>query len=98
MDTLNRLFGEEALMPHEEAHHEIARRFSLRALEALLVGIARNKNQIDNLAKPEDFIRERVDAFWRQQEVADMSASGLRGTTRLQRTIPFGTQWFNPNA
>lgn len=96
VNTLHRLFGEDALMPHDEAYAGIAKRFSLRALEALLVGIARNKEQIQNLDDPDSFLRERVDGFWREREVAELSASGLRGTTRIQRTIPFGEQWFSP--
>lgn len=98
VELLHRLYGPSALVPHDEAHAEIAERFSLRALEALLVGISRNKSAIVALDDPDAFVRERVDAFWRESAVADMSASGLRGTTRLQRTVPFGEQWFRPNA
>lgn len=96
IETLYRLFGENALTPHDEAYEGISKRFSLRALEGVLVGIARNKESIQELMSPDDFLRDRVDGFWRQREVAELSASGLRGTTRIQRTIPFGEQWFSP--
>lgn len=96
-NILDDLYGSNALIPHQNAHQGIARRFSLRGLEAILVGIAKNNNSISRLGNPKEFIKLRIDEFWRQQEVADLSASGLRGTTRLQRTIPFGEQWFNPN-
>jgi hypothetical protein len=43
------------------------------------------------------FISERIDSFWAQPEVVTMSASGLRGTTRLQRSVPFGKRWFKPD-
>ncbi|CCJ06114.1 Hypothetical protein BN69_0663 [Methylocystis sp. SC2] len=49
-------------------------------------------------ANPDQFVKDRIEGFWRERQVAEMSASGLRGTVRLQRTIPFGAQWFNPNA
>ncbi|MQM38899.1 hypothetical protein KBTX_02920 [wastewater metagenome] len=98
VDTLDRLFGDEALLPHRESHEAIARRFSLRALEGILVGIARNRGGISDVGEPDEFIKSRIDAFWRQQEVADMSASGLRGTTRIQRSVPFGAKWFRPHA
>jgi hypothetical protein len=70
----------------------------LRALEAIAVGLARNKSAIIAQVSADDFVRERIGNFWQQPQVFDMSASGLRGTVRLQRTIPFGEQWFKPDA
>lgn len=97
VNALDKLYGSDALIPHNEAYEGIARRFSLRALESILVGIARNKNLIADLEDPMAFIRKKIDEFWRQKEVADLSTPGLRGTTRIQRTIPFGDAWFRPN-
>lgn len=96
VNSLHRLFGDDALMPHDEAYHGIAKRFSLRALEAILVGVARNKKKIEELEDPDGFLRDRIDRFWRERDVAELSASGLRGTTRIQRTVPFGENWFSP--
>lgn len=98
VEALHRTFGVRALFPSLGAAGDLAPRFSLRALEAIAVGIARNKAAIMALGNPDDYLKDRVAAFWQQPEVLDMSASGLRGTVRLQRTIPFGAQWFNPNA
>lgn len=90
--------GEKALIPAENAPDGIAGRFSLRALEAIAVGVARNKVGIEAQVSPKQFVADKVNDFWQQPEVPDMSASGLRGTSRLQRTIPFGIQWFTPDA
>ena len=98
VETLRRVRGDTALIPPQSAAEGIANRFSLRALEAIAVGIGRNKATIMADANPDRFVTERIESFWQQPEVASMSASGLRGTVRLQRTIPFGTRWFNPNA
>lgn len=98
LEALNRVLGEDALIPPEDRAEGIAARFSLRALEGIAVGIARNRVAISALDNSDAFIRERVETFWQQQEVVEMSATGLRGTVRLQRTIPFGEAWFNPNA
>lgn len=73
-------------------------RYSLRSLEAVAVGIGRNLPAIQGLASPETFVADKISAFWDQTAVVGMSASGLRGTQRLQRTIPFGATWFDPNA
>lgn len=94
---LKRIRGEEALLPGEQAREGLANRFSLRALEAIVVGIARNRQRIEALSSTDSFIEEKLTSFWQQTEVDDMSASGLRGTTRIQKTVPFGTEWFKPN-
>jgi Protein of unknown function DUF262 len=98
VETLHRLFGERALLPPEDRPEGIAPRFSLRALEGIAVGLARNKAAILARGDSEGFIRGRVAAFWDQPEVREMSAAGLRGSVRLQRSVPFGSRWFNPDA
>ena len=97
INILDQLYGSDALLPHEQAYKGIAKRFSLRALECILVGIARNKEQISGIENSASFVKDKLDSFWLQKEVADLSASGLRGTTRIQRTVPFGEAWFRPN-
>lgn len=94
---LNRLLGKKALIPGTQARDGLANRFSLRGLEAIVVGIARNREAVEALPSPDDFVAAKIKGFWQQADVDAMSASGLRGTTRLQRTIPFGSRWFNPN-
>ena len=98
VDTLHRLYGERALVPPGDAPADFAPRFSLRALEGIVVGLARNRDAILALENVDDFIKSRIRDFWAQPEVAEMSAPGLRGTVRIQRTVPFGARWFNPNA
>jgi hypothetical protein len=67
-------------------------------LEAIAVGVGRNRVRIRGQNDVDEYVRSRVAAFWQNPEVAEMSAPGLRGTVRLTRTIPFGEAWFNPNA
>jgi hypothetical protein len=98
ISTLYRLFGDDALIPPDDRQVGIAQRFSLRALEGIGAGLARNKARILGLKKPDEFIKKKIGKFWQQAEVADMSASGLRGSVRLQRTVAFGAKWFDPNA
>ena len=95
--ALHRALDAGALTP-PEGLEGIAPRFSLRALEGIAVGIGRNRTAIENLSDPDDFIQQRVATFWQQREVTEMSAAGLRGTVRIQRSVPFGANWFNPNA
>jgi len=98
VEALYRILGDDALIPPEDRHAGISPRFSLRALEAIAVGLARNKDRIVAMPDPDAFITEKVSEFWKQPVVAYMSTPGLRGTSRLQRTVPFGVEWFNPDA
>ncbi|GHB68487.1 DUF262 domain-containing protein [Persicitalea jodogahamensis] len=97
VETLFRLFGETALIPPIGSPNSIASRFSLRALETIAVGMIRNYSSIKQLDNPDAFVKEKVVELWQQPQLAEMSASGLRGTVRIQRTVPFGSNWFNPN-
>jgi hypothetical protein len=96
IDKLERLKGGGALLPGND-NSDLANRFSLRALEGIVVGIASNKSIICSMTDSDAFINERIDGFWAQPEIETMSASGLRGTTRLQRSVPFGKRWFKPD-
>ena len=98
VETLHRLFGDRALIPPEDRPAGIAPRFSLKALEGICVGVARHKDAILATEDPDGFVRGKVEGFWHQPEVAEMSSPGLRGSVRLQRSVAFGSRWFNPNA
>jgi hypothetical protein len=98
LETLHSALGKSALIPPDSTAEEVAQRFSMRALECIVVGIARNKSTLDKKKDLKSFIKARVKSFWKQKKVAEMSSTGLRGTTRLQRTIPFGEKWFKVNA
>lgn len=96
VDLLYDTFGAKALFPSAGKQAQQGVRFSLRALEAIFIGILRNADEIFSQIDPSAFIENKVENFWLQPQVPPMSASGLRGTQRLQRTIPFGVQWFKP--
>lgn len=97
IDILFETFGDEALLPKDGAPKDIANRFSLRALEAIFVGVSRNIEKIQRSKNPKEFVTEKVKSFWAQDDVKGMSSPGLTGTQRLKRTIPFGTKWFAPD-
>lgn len=97
VSKLHRLLGDDALIPPNDRIAGIAPRFSLRALEGIAAGLIRNRVAIEALSNSDEYIIERVKQFWLQPEAVEMSTAGLRGTVRLQRSVPFGTSWFNPN-
>jgi hypothetical protein len=56
--------------------------------------VAKNIDHIRAKQHPVRFIRGRIDDFWQDPAINDFFVAGLRGTVRIQRTIPFGQAWF----
>lgn len=98
VSILHMLLGDSALTPPDDRLAGIAPRFSLRALEGIVVGLARNRDAILGSENPNEFVRSKVAGFWLQPDITTMSSPGLRGTVRLQRSVAFGAQWFQPDA
>ena len=71
-----------------------AGRVGLAAFECIAIGIAKNIASIESKASPGDYVKQRIAEFWESPDVHDFFVPGLRGTVRLQRTIPFGAKWF----
>lgn len=102
-DLLNRTFhllndaaGANALRRfHNGAHIGKA---GLVGLEGIAVGVAKNLDAILAFGPKgaTDFVREKLQTFWTQPQCASFTSPGLRGTSRIQRTIPFGEVWFRP--
>jgi len=67
-------------------------------LEGIAVGVASNLNAILALGRDGaiNHVREKMHSFWVQPEALGFTSPGLRGTTRIQRTVPFGVEWFRP--
>lgn len=102
-DQLNRTFK----LLDEVAGNNALRRFQnggyvgkvgLVGLEGIAVGIAKNLDVILALGPEEAkaFVKQKTEGFWSQQQAANFTSPGLRGTIRIQRTVPFGEAWFHP--
>lgn len=91
---LNEVAGKDALRRFEKGQH--SGKVGLVGLEGIAVGVAKNLVAINALPAPQDFVREKIRSFWEQEEASNFTSPGLRGTTRIQRTVPFGERWFRP--
>ena len=91
---LDAVAGKDALRRFENGHH--TGKVGLVGLEGIAVGVAKNLDAILALKSPHNFVREKIRAFWDQPQAANFTSPGLRGTTRIQRTVPFGKAWFRP--
>jgi hypothetical protein len=85
-------YGRDALRRRDDGH--AVGRVGLAAFEVIAVGVARNVAGIQNRPDPVQYVRQRIDEFWGAAGIDNFFAAGLRGTTRIQRTVPFGTNWF----
>jgi len=70
-------------------------RVLLAAYECIAVGISRNLNNIESKGDPLEFVKERIESFWKEDEIEQFFVAGLRGTARIQRTVPYGANWFS---
>lgn len=95
-DLLNAVAGRNALRKFENGGH--TGKVSLVGLEGIAVGVAKNLKEILALgnAGAVAFVEAKMRDFWTQAETPSFSSLGLRGTIRIQRTVPFGQRWFKP--
>jgi hypothetical protein len=92
-NLLNQAYGDSALRRFQNG--VATGRVGLAAFEAIAIGVARNIAIIQGRPNPVEHVRQRIQAFWQAPDVQDFFVGGLRGTIRIQRTIPFGTHWFS---
>lgn len=90
---LNNAYGKDSFKRIENGQH--VGRNSLAAFECIAVGIAKNIDHILSKPNPQEYIKKRIEEFWNNSEISSFFAPGLRGTTRLQRTLAFGSSWFS---
>jgi hypothetical protein len=91
---LDRAAGADALRRYENGRH--SGKAGLVGLEGIAVGVATNLDLIRALPNPVEFVQSKIQGFWSQPITQTLTSPGLRGTTRIQRTVPFGQGWFRP--
>jgi hypothetical protein len=91
-DLLNEAYGANAF--RRFTNGQPGGRVVLVAFECIAIGIARNIETILAKANRIEWVRRSIRELWDSPEIAGFFAAGLRGTSRIQRTIPFGMQWF----
>lgn len=95
-DLLDSVAGDDALRRFDNGRH--LGKVGLVGLEGIAVGIAKNIEAISALGTDaaKAFVESKIQGFWSQPAAANFTSPGLRGTIRIQRTVPFGAQWFRP--
>jgi len=90
---LNDAYGANALRRFVSG--QATGRVLLAAYECIAIGIARNLAVIMAKPDPTEYVRDRIEQFWQSPKINTFFVAGLRGTVRIQRTIPFGVEWFS---
>lgn len=93
-DLLHQALGADALRPWDGSRH--LGRVGLVGLEGVAVGVASNLEAILASADPVGFVRSKATEFWLSPQVGTFRSPGLRGTQRIQMTVPFGKNFFQP--
>lgn len=93
-DLIKAAEGTEGLKKYEAG--KFKGRVGLIAFEMIAVGISNNLSKIKQLDNPTRFVRDRIRGAWGAGELEGLSGPGVRGTQRIQKTLPFGKRWFNP--
>lgn len=93
---LDEVAGDDALRRFQNGAH--TGKVGLVGLEGIAVGVGKNLDAIRALGPDpaKNFVREKMKSFWMQPLTATFTSPGLRGTTRIQRTVSFGEAWFRP--
>jgi hypothetical protein len=93
---LNEVAGNNALRRFQNGAH--VGKVGLIGLEGIAVGVAKNLPAILALGREasKEFVKDKMESFWVQEQTTAFASPGLRGTVRIQRTIPFGEEWFRP--
>lgn len=93
-DLLQRGLGTDALKRFSDGR--FSGRVGLTALETVAVGVSVNLPAIKEHSDPEEFVRRKVRSLWESPAVEDFSRAGMTGTQRIQKSVPFGQEWFRP--
>jgi hypothetical protein len=68
------------------------------AFETIFMGVAANLRDILALPDPKGYILSRAKEIWSGGTLSGFVSAGVTSTSRIQKTIPLGKGWFQPNA
>ncbi len=93
-DLLMSSCGKDALRRYDLS--KFSGRIGYTAFEIVAIGVARNIEEIMKVSNPKKFVEDKVKELWTSGHPDKLVYGGMRGTTRISRTIPFGEKWFKP--
>ena len=104
LNELVRIFEETLALVHATGEPNILKRYNSgrfsgkvgqAGFEAIFLGAAENRKYISAKPNPSSYLLSKAKGFWARPEVNDFTKGGVTGTTRIQKTLPFGKHWFS---
>lgn len=93
-NLLEKSFGENAFK--RWTGNDFKGQFLMSAFEVIGSGLSHHLTKIEELRDPNDFLCKKVKLLWNEQTFNDYSGAGVRGTTRLQKLLPFAKEYLKP--
>tara|TARA_R110002072_G_scaffold302603_1_gene486680 strand:+ start:140990 stop:142093 length:1104 start_codon:yes stop_codon:yes gene_type:complete len=75
---------------------EFSGKFLMSVYESLGCGLSHHLEEIEAMNNSEEFILEKAKALWSESTFNKYSGAGIRGTTRLDKLLPFSMEFLNP--
>ena len=103
LEHLVKVFEETLDLVHSTGEVNVLKRFNgttfsgkvgQAGFEAIFLGVAQNRHAIAAKADPSAFLLAKAKKLWARPEVSDFTKGGVTGTTRIQKTLQFGREWF----
>jgi uncharacterized protein with ParB-like and HNH nuclease domain len=92
-ELINNALGGDAFRKYYSVDNKHKGGFSIALFEAISIGVARNVEAISRLNAVQ--LKKKIEEFSTNLEFTSASGSGIRGNTRISRTIPHAIQFFS---
>lgn len=93
-DIINNAMGSDAFKRFDG--NRFLGQFLISAYEVVATGISWNIDNIRPLTNRDEFIKNKITELWTNETFTNYSGAGVRGTTRLEKLLPFAKSYFKP--
>lgn len=91
--VINRVMGNNAFKRYDG--ERFLGQFLISSYEVVATGISWNINDIKR-KNDDEFVRNKIKGLWKNEIFNAYSGAGVRGTTRLEKLLPFAKEFFKP--
>ena len=95
-ELLDKAVGPDGFRKYDVKQNLFQGAFLISAYEAVAFGVAFNIELWRAVKKAEEKVAQRVQKLWANPSFTEHIGTGVAARPRLQRTIPFGREFFKP--